>query len=176
VYGTAGSPTEEELKKRREVAEQAANWSMYRGGFLGRIAVYPRILSDKEVRPSDFEAANLVLFGTKETNLLIEKYAATAPLELNASAAATHGLVYVVPVDKHYVVVNSGLPWWTTTKTGGFGFVPAPLQAVGGMKDFLLFQGGNDNKIAEGYFDNNWNTSEADKKTLGASGVLTVKH
>jgi enterochelin esterase-like enzyme len=176
VYGTAGAPSEEELKKRREVAEQAANWSMYRGGFLGRIAVYPRVLSDKEVRPSDFEAANLVLFGTKETNLLVEKYAAIAPFELNSSAATTHGLVYVVPVDKHYVVVNSGLPWWTTTKPAGFAFVPAPLQAIGGLKDYILFQGGNDNKIAEGFFDNNWNTPEADKKTLGASGVVTIKH
>ncbi|HEX8061446.1 MAG TPA: alpha/beta hydrolase-fold protein, partial [Cyclobacteriaceae bacterium] len=68
VYGTAGNLSEAELKKRREVAEQAAAWSMYRGEFLGRIMVFPRVLSDKEVRPSDFEAANLVLFGTKETN------------------------------------------------------------------------------------------------------------
>jgi poly(3-hydroxybutyrate) depolymerase len=176
VYGTAGSPSEEELKKRREVAEQAANWSMYRGEFLGRIMVFPRVLSDKEVRPSDFEAANLVLFGTKETNTLIDKYSARAPLELNPSATGTHGLVYIIPGDNgHYVVVNSGLPWWTTNKQAGFAFVPPPLQAMFGLKDYQLFQGGNENKIAEGYFDNSWNMPEADKKIIGASGVVTVK-
>ena len=176
VYGTAGSPSEDELKKRRAVAEQAANWSMYRGEFLGRIMVFPRVLSDKEVRPSDFEAANLVLFGTKETNTLIDKYSAKAPMELNPSAAETHGLIYIIPGDNgHYVVVNSGLPWWTTNKQGGFAFVPPPLQAMFGLKDYQLFHGGNENKIADGYFDNNWSTPEADKKTISASGVVTVK-
>lgn len=177
VYGTAGNPSEEELTKRRKVAEEAANWSTYRGEFLGRIMVFPRVLSDKEVRPSDFEAANLVLFGTKETNTLVEKYSANAPLELNASATATHGLVYVMPGDNgHYVVVNSGLPWWTTNNPPQFGFVPPPLQTLFALKDFLVFTGSNDAKVAEGYFDNNWNTPEADKKALAASGVVNVKH
>lgn len=177
VYGTAGNPTEEELKKRRTVAEEAANWATYRGEFLGRIMVFPRVLSDKDVRPSDFEAANLVLFGTKETNTLIEKYSAKAPFELNTSAAVTHGLVYVIPGDNgHYVVVNSGLPWWTTNKAPGFAFMSPPLQTLFGLKDFLLFAGSNDSKVAEGYFDNNWNTTEVDKKTITASGVVTVKH
>lgn len=177
VYGTAGNPSEEELSKRRKVAEEAANWSTYRGEFLGRIMVFPRVLSDKEVRPSDFEAANLVLFGTKETNTLVEKYSAKAPLELNATAAATHGLVYVMPGDNgHYVVVNSGLPWWTTSKPPQFGFVPPPLQTLFGLKDFLVFTGSNDAKVAEGYFDNNWNTSDTDKKVISGSGVVIVKH
>ena len=176
VYGTGGNPSEEELKKRRSVAEQAANWSMYRGEFLGRIMVFPRVLSDKEVRPSDFEAANLVLFGTKETNTLVDKYSANAPFELNSSAAETHGLIYVIPGDNgHYVVVNSGLPWWTTSKSAGFAFVPPPLQYLFSLKDYQLFQGGNDTKIADGYFDGNWNTPEADKKLITASGVVTVK-
>ncbi len=177
VYGTAGNPSEEELKKRRTVAEEAANWSTYRGEFLGRIMVFPRVLSDKEVRPSDFEAANLVLFGTKETNTLIEKYSTNAPLELNAAAVSTHGLVYVIPGDNgHYVVVNSGLPWWTTSKPPGFAFVPPPLQALFGLKDFILFEGSNDKKIAEGYFDNSWNTPEDAKKTIAGTGVVSVKH
>ncbi|HMJ68776.1 MAG TPA: alpha/beta hydrolase-fold protein [Cyclobacteriaceae bacterium] len=175
VYGTAGSPSEEELKKRREVAETAANWSTYRGEFLGRIMVFPRVLSDKEVRPSDLELANLVLFGTKETNTLIEKYSPNLPMELNSSAASTHGLIYVVPMNNHYVVINSGLPWWTSTKPNQGRFVPSTLQSLGGLKDFLLFQGGNDVKVAEGYFDDNWNTPEAEKKTIAASGVVNVK-
>lgn len=175
VYGTAGSPSEEELKKRRETAEQAANWSVYRGEFLGRIMVFPRVLADKDVRPSDFAEANLILFGTKETNTLIEKYSADLPLELNVSAAGTHGLIYVVPMNGRYVVVNSGLPWWTSTKPNSGRFVPSTLQSLGGIKDFMLFQGGNDAKISEGFFDDNWKTPEDDKKTITASGVVTVK-
>ncbi len=175
VYGTAGNPSEEELKKRREVAETAANWSVYRGEFLGRIMVFPRVLADKEVRPSDFELANLVLFGTKDTNTLIEKYSADLPMELNPSAVGTHGLIYVVPVNNRYVVVNSGLPWWTTTKANQGRFVPPTLQSLGGLKDFLLFQGGNDVKVAEGYFDANWKTPEEEKKAMSGSGVVTVK-
>lgn len=175
VYGTAGSPSEEELKARREVAETAASWSVYRGEFLGRIMVFPRVLADKDVRPSDFEAANLILFGTKETNTLIEKYSANLPLELNTSASATHGLIYVVPMNNHYVVVNSGLPWWSTTKANPGRFVPPTLQSLGGLKDFLLFQGGNDVKISEGYFDDNWGTPEDAKKVISGTGVVTVK-
>lgn len=176
VYGTAGNPSQEELAARRAVAEAAANWSSYRGEFLGRIMVFPRVLSDKEVRPSDFEAANLVLFGTKETNTLVEKYSSKAPLELNASAVGTHGLVYVIPGENgHYVVVNSGLPWWTTSKPPGFAFVPPPLQTLFGLKDFLVFNGSNDNKVAEGWFDNGWKTPEDAKKIIAASGVVTVK-
>lgn len=175
VYGTAGNPTEEELRKRREVAETAANWSTYRGEFLGRIMIFPRVLADNQVRPSDIASANLVLFGTKETNTLIAEFAANAPLELSATATATHGLVYVIPKNDHYVVVNSGLPWWTTSKPPGFSFVPPPLQTLGNLKDFLLFQGGNDTKISEGYFDNNWKPLEAEKKALTASGVVTVR-
>lgn len=173
VYGTAGTPSEEELKKRREAAETAAAWAVYRGEFLGRIMVFPRVVADKDVRPSDFEGANLILFGTKETNTLIEKYSATLPLELNASAVATHGLIYVVPMNNHYVVVNSGLPWWTTTKPGQGRFVPPTLQSLGGLKDFLLFQGGNDVKISEGYFGDNWETPEEEKTAM--SSVVTVK-
>jgi predicted esterase len=175
VYGTAGNPSEEELKKRREIAETAANWAVYRGEFLGRIMVFPRVLADKDVRPSDFDAANLVLFGTKETNTLIDKFSASLPLELNASAVETHGLVYVVPVNNHYVVVNSGLPWWTSTKLGQGRFVPPNLQSLGGLKDFLLFQGGNDVKVAEGYFTNDWTTPDDAKPLITGSGVATVK-
>jgi hypothetical protein len=40
IYGTGGNPTDEELKKRRETAEQAANWSQYINAFIGRVMVF----------------------------------------------------------------------------------------------------------------------------------------
>jgi len=174
VYGTAGNPTEEELKKRKETAEQAANWSVYRGAFLGRLSFYPRVASDKEVRPSDYESANLILFGTKETNMIIEKYNAQLPFELNATAT-DYGLTYVFSINGHYITICSGLPWWLSAKPSGYS-TPPSLNGMGGFKDFILFKENTDNKVAEGFFDQNWNTSEADKKVLTGSGVVTVKH
>jgi len=174
VYGTSGNPSEEEQKKRRELAEQAAAWSTYRGAFLGRVLFFPRVASDKEIRPSDLESSNLILFGTKETNALIEKYSAQLPLELNASAA-NYGLFYTFPMNGHYITINSGLPWWTVSKPQGFYSTPQ-LMVLGAAKDFVLFKENSETKAAEGNFDQNWNTSDADKKALNASGVVTVKH
>ncbi len=175
VYGTSGNPDEEELKKRRELAEQAAAWSAYRGAFLGRLMFFPRVVSDKEIRPSDIESSNLILFGTKDTNLLIEKYSSQLPLELNPLATAGYGLFYTFPLNGHYVTINSGLPWWTVSKPQGF--YSSPQLMLGGFtKDFVLYKEYSDTKVAEGHFDQNWNTSEADKKGLAASGVVTVKH
>jgi hypothetical protein len=110
VYGTAGSPTEEELNERRELAASAAEW----GSPRMRLLTTFRVMTDREVRPSDYESANMILFGTKETNTLIARLAAKLPLELNAGAA-DYGLVYVYPNGNRYVVINSGLPWWSGT-------------------------------------------------------------
>lgn len=174
VYGTAGSPSEEELKKRRETAEQAANWSQYMNPFLNRVMVFPRVIADKDVRPSDIESANLILFGTKETNVLIEKYSPQLPMALSSTASG-YGLIYVFPMNGRYVVVSSGLPWWISTKPGQPTFTTLVRQTIPGFKDFLLFKDGNDNKIAEGFFDQEWKLSSADKSLLANSGAVQVK-
>ncbi len=174
VYGTGGNPSEQELTDRRKLAEEAANWSAYRNAFLGRIMFFPRVASDKEVKPSDFESANLILFGTKETNAIIEKYQDRLPVHLNADAK-DYGLFYTFPIDGYYVVVNSGLPWWTGYEPAGFRFMPAPLMAIAEYKDFVLFKGTSKNKLAEGYFNNNWQLQDDQKKALLSSAVVTVK-
>jgi enterochelin esterase-like enzyme len=173
VYGTAGNPSEAELKARRDIATAAADWSFYRGSFLGRIMFFPRILADKEVRPSDLESSNLILFGTKETNLLIDKYKDRLPLHLNASVS-DHGLFYVMPVDGHYVAVSSGLPWWTGPQEQNYRFPPSYAE-VPNLKDFVLFKGTLKNIIAEGYFDQNWKLPEAENKKIVASGATEAK-
>lgn len=171
VYGTGGNPTPEDLKTRLETANKAANWSAYRNAFLGRVAVYPRVVSDKEVRPSDLESCNLVLFGTKETNLLIERYSGKLPMHLNVSDA-TQGLLYIFPVDGHYVLVNSGLPWWEGQKAQGF-FSPLPHQMLGNAKDFVLYKGSMETVVSEGYFDENWQLTAEQKSKLTTNGVQT---
>jgi predicted esterase len=174
VYGTGGNPAEAEVKARMEIATQAANWSLYRNAFLGRIMFFPRVVADKDVRPSDLESCDLILFGTKETNKLIEKYSDRLPMQLNASVT-DHGLFYVFPADGHYIAINSGLPWWTDAQLQGLPFFPQPYVSLPGLKDYMLFKGSTKNIIAEGYFDHHWKLPEADAKKIASSGVITLK-
>jgi predicted esterase len=169
VYGTAGNPSEPELKSRMDIATQAANWSMYRGGFLGRIMFFPRILADKDVRPSDLENCNLILFGTKETNILIDKYKDRLPLHLNTTNT-DHGLFYVYPIDGHYVAISSGLPWWAGSQEQNYRFPPA-FNEVPNLKDYILFKGSVKTPIAEGYFDLNWKLPEVEAKKMAGATV-----
>ncbi|KAA6441087.1 phospholipase [Dyadobacter flavalbus] len=173
VYGTADNPPQEELKSRMDIANQAADWAQYRGPFLGRMMFFPRVLSDKEVRPSDLESADLILFGTKETNSLIASHADKLPLHLN-SADKDHGLFYIFPVDKHYVAISSGLPWWAGSKDEGFPFVPVMHRKLPDFKDFIFFKGSVSNMVSEGYFSENWQLTDEMKKAMAGSSVLSI--
>jgi poly(3-hydroxybutyrate) depolymerase len=187
VYGTGGSPSREELARRRAQAAAAADWPAALGGMRPLVSL--RVVADNQVRPSDLESANLVLFGTKETNSLIAKFAERLPIHLNAGAEG-YGLAYVYPVGQRYVLVSSGLPWWESGgQTGAapaaaagpaagarrrYSFLPGPPGALAGLPDFVLFQGSLGNVVAEGSFDKNWRLSEADAAKLRASGVVTL--
>jgi len=180
VYGSGGNPPREELQARREQAAKAADWSAQRV----RLLFYPRVVADRDVRPSDLESSNLILFGTKETNTLIEKFSDRLPFHLDPAGAAGYGLVYVYPVDGHYVVISSGLPWWTPPPVAPAPTAPAPrrflflggtAQAFTGFKDFILFKDSAATAIADGRFDNDWRIPEADAEKLRASGAVIVK-
>ena len=173
VYGTADKPTAEELKKRIALAQEAANWSVYRGEFLGRVMFFPRVIADTEVRPSDVETANLVLFGTKESNLVIAKYSGRLPVSLKPGVS-DYGLFYVFPVDKRYVAVSSGLAWWRGTKDDGFPFVPVAFRKLPELKDLMLFKGTSENVIVNDYFTQEWKISSEVKASLLRSGVVTI--
>lgn len=169
VYGTAGNPSEAELKARIDVANQAANWSSYRNAFLGRIMFFPRVVADRDLRESDLKDCNLILFGTAESNTIIAKHQDKLPIHLNASQK-DYGLSYVFPVDNHYVVVNSGLPWWTTTDKP----LLSHLAPLAGFKDFILFKDSFANPVAEGHFSDEWKIMPEDSKKLSAAGVVTL--
>ncbi|MGH7453637.1 MAG: alpha/beta hydrolase-fold protein, partial [bacterium] len=181
AYGTADNPSPEVLQARREQADQAASWSVDRGPFLRRVMVFPRVLADKDVRPSDLETSNLILFGTKETNSLIAKFSDRLPIQLNAAAAAGYGLVYVFPIDKHYVLISSGLPWWTVAGSGminpparrGFRPLYGPPGLLMDFNDYLLFKDGANNVIAAGRFDNNWRVPEPDAEKMKLTGAVS---
>lgn len=176
VYGTGGDPSREEVEARRAQALTAAEWSVDRGPFWGRIMVFPRVLSDRDVRPSDFESSNLVLFGTKETNTIIARFSDRLPMHLD-SAAEAYGLVYIFPVDGRYVLVNAGLPWWhangsSQDRSPFRGSVPA-FDLIG-LGDYLLFRGSVENVVAAGRFDQSWRLPEAEAQKIRATGVVSL--
>lgn len=182
VYGTGGDPTPGELEARREQAAAAADWAMNRGMF-GRVMVFPRVVSDREIRESDLETSNLVLFGTRETNSIIERFADKLPMHLH-SDAEEYGLVYIFPMNKHYVLVNSGLPWWAPKKpvgegsnrTGGFAFMQSKIDALRNYQDFVLFYEFSDNIISEGYFDEDWELPDAESAKMKSTEVITINY
>jgi predicted esterase len=177
VYGTAGNPSKEDLEKRIELARKAADWSTYRGDFLGRVMIFPRVMADKDLRPFDIESSNLILFGTKETNTMIAKYAEQLPLTWSGGEAE-NGLAYVFPVGKKYVLVNSGLPWWEAAGTSQTGVVsrlssPLTLNTLRKYGDYVIFN--KTTILAEGRFDNNWKLTGADAEKVKSSGVVSLK-
>lgn len=175
VYGTGGNATPEEVNQRRLIAEEAANWSQYRNAFLGRVMFFPRVVADYEVRPSDLESCNLILFGTKETNSLIQKYSDRLPLQLQPTATATHGLFYIFPIDGHYVAISSGIPWWTGQSAQGFRWMPAAALRLQDFKDFLLFKETSTSIVAEGNFNSQWKVQDSELKKLTESGAVIIK-
>lgn len=176
VYGTAGSPSEEERAQRQARAVEAATWSVYRGPFWGRVKVFPRVVADTEVRESDFETSHLVLFGTRATNRLIEQFSDRLPFHLDEEAVDTHGLVYTVPVDGQYVLVNSGLPWWTAAddSDGGPFANQVPALTLNGWPDFRLFVQAADSVVVEGRFDPTWRVPAEAAAPLREAGVVTI--
>ncbi len=172
VYGTAGSPSPEALLARKEQALAAADWSTSRS----KLALSFRAIADKEVTPADWASSNLILLGTKETNEQIAKLDPQLPLSLNVSAA-DFGLLFVYPVKDRYVLINSGLPWWTgaeQAKRPGLPFVPEKLRVLQGLGDYILFRGSLEDVVAEGQFGRDWKLSPAEAERMQALGSVRL--
>lgn len=173
VYGTADNPPADVLAARREQAMAAADWT----GMGGRIMVFPRVVADREVRQSDYVRSNLILFGTRETNSVIEKFADKLPMHLDPKAEK-YGLVYIFPMNRHYILVNSGLPWWTPPKnTGaqrGFAFSGSKVEALKNLGDFLLFRESPENTVAAGNFDKDWKLPADAAEALKGAGTVKL--
>ena len=172
VYGTADSPDPEEVRRRRDIATEAANWS----GPQAQLLITFRVVADAEVKDTDLLNTNLVLFGTRATNSLIARYAAELPMELNPSAA-DYGLLFVTAINGRYVVVSSGLPWWTRADQvirGAVPFVPKRFQILQSFGDYILIRGGLDRTIATGRFDVNWKLPAEAAAEIAATGAVKV--
>ncbi|MCU0459009.1 MAG: alpha/beta hydrolase-fold protein [Bacteroidales bacterium] len=174
VYGTADNPSADVLAARRAQAMSAADWI----GMGGRIMVFPRVVADRDVRPSDYVRSNLVLFGTRETNSVIEKFADRLPMHLDPKSE-NYGLVYIFPMNRRYILVNSGLPWWTPPKSSGaqgrYAFSGSKVESLKSYGDFILFREAPDDAVASGVFDNNWKLPAEALEKMKASGVVTIR-
>ncbi len=173
VYGTADSPGADDLRVRRELAEQAAAWDSERV----RLLLTFRVLADKDVKPSDMAENDVVLLGTAETNSVIAQIAARLPVELNAGAA-DYGLLYVYPNGTHYVLINSGLPWWTGSQNlrgPAFKYLPVGYVILKQAKDFLLFRGSIETSVVSGTFDRNWKLPPTAATAMLATHAVRVK-
>ena len=172
VYGTAGSGAPEEIEARRKLAETAAAWSTPRE----RLSLALPVMADRAVTAEDLDAADLVLFGTSETNSLIARLAARLPLALNPGAA-DYGLLFIAPAGKHYALVSSGLPWWTgaeEAKRGGYPFAPQSYRVLSTFGDYVLFKGSLAEVVAEGRFDRNWKVTPEAARKMQATGTVTI--
>jgi poly(3-hydroxybutyrate) depolymerase len=173
VYPTLGVQTADDLAARRHVAEQAAAWSTPRS----RLNLTLAVKADNAITQDDIDTADLVLFGTSETNSLIARFALFAlPIELSP-AAADYGLLFIASTGKHYALISSGLPWWTgaaDTHRGGYRFAPEPYRLLTTFGDYILFKGSLANVVSEGLYDSNWKIPpEAAARMLG-TGTVTI--
>jgi len=171
VYGTSGSPTPDELAQRRTQAQYAAQWSTDRE----HLRLQFPVKADTEVTSQDLDQ-DLVLFGTRASNSLIARFADHLPVELSPGAA-DYGLLLIAPAGKHYVLVSSGLPWWTGADEAGRRtnpFEPQPYAELATFGDYILFEGSLRRVIAEGRFDSDWKVPPADAAKMAQSGAVTV--
>ncbi len=172
VYGTRGRPSAEELVARRAIAERAAAWSTEREHLQLKLEVK----ADRELSSEDLDQ-DLVLFGNRETNELVARFSDRLPLALS-SGAADYGLLFIAPVGKHYVLVNSGLPWWTgaeEARRAGDRYQPQPLSELTTFGDYIVFKGSLANVVAEGRFDREWKVPAPEAAKLTATGAISVR-
>jgi hypothetical protein len=173
VYGTADSPPPDDIERRRMQAMYASDWSTPQA----RLMLTFRVMADAEVKEEDLKTANLVLFGTRETNSIIARLSSRLPLALNPGAA-DYSLTYVYPVDGRYVVISSGLPWWTRADQAlrpGMPFITPVYRTLQSFGDFILFRGGLENVITEGRFNNDWKLPAEAAERIRATGAVEVR-
>jgi len=81
-------------------------------------------------------------------------------------------------MNRHYILVNSGLSWWTPPKNTagqtGYSFQGSKVEILKKFQDFILFRESPDNIVSQGIFDNNWKIPAGAIETLKNSGAVTV--
>lgn len=171
VYGTLGAG-EEEIAARRNVAAEAAAWSSSRA----RLGLNFAVKADSAVTAADLENADVILFGTRDTNSLIARFGASLPIQLNPGAA-DYGLLFIAPIGRHYALVSSGRPWLSGAgewESPSDSFSPLTWRILSGFGDYVLFKGSIRNVVAEGRFTNSWKVAFDAAPALLNTGTVTL--
>jgi pimeloyl-ACP methyl ester carboxylesterase len=172
VYGTADGAAPDEIERRRAEAAYAAEWSTRQS----RLLLTFRTVADAEVKDTELDSSNLVLFGTRETNSIIARLSSKLPISLNPGAA-DYSLTYVYPIDTRYVIINSGLPWWTRADQAqrpGMSFINLIYRTALSFGDFIVFRGGLENVVTEGRFTNDWSLPEGAAEKMRATAAIEI--
>lgn len=155
VFGTLQNG-DDEIQARRFLQE----WDNYADG-------KPPLKADKDVTAADKLNFNLVLFGTRESNLLLKEIAADLPLEMlksgyrvgsreYSSDTKTLGLQFCYPSpfdEKRMIVVQSGLAWGSALPVN---------HKLDLLPEFIVFNETLDetdqtnHALVAGFFDDNW--------------------
>ena len=107
---------------------------------------------------------------------LIARFAPQFPITLNPGAA-DYGLLFIMASGNHFILVSSGLPWWTGAEEanrGGYRFAPEPYRLLSTFGDYILFKGSLANVLVEGRFDRNGKVAPDVAGKLRATGTVTV--
>jgi hypothetical protein len=171
VYGTAEAEGSHTVWERQEVAQRAADWA----GWKARPAVSFPVLADTDAPASQ----RLVVFGTRRTNRLLQKWSPQLPLHLREEAAGEFGLAFVYPLGDRLIAVNSGLPWWTGASRDqreGFRYqwLSLPYRLALGFPDYVLFRRSITNILHSGYFEDDWSLPAEAAGKLRGTGVVGI--
>ncbi|HEU4752030.1 MAG TPA: hydrolase, partial [Armatimonadota bacterium] len=131
----------------------------WRLGFRGEVPVR----EDRSLRDSDYEDANLILFGDPGSNEILAKVARKLPIRWTREGVKvgdkTYGpdhvpvLVYPNPLNKYrYVVINTGHTWTAKDLAASNAYLTPKLPDWAVLK----LGGSRPEVVAADYFDESW--------------------
>lgn len=172
VYGTAGDAP---ARKKDEAAARrfAQEWQRFADGV-------PPLKADRAVTAADRKNYNLILFGTRASNVILAGVADRLPVELTPAGYRLNdknfegknlGLVvcYPSPFDaRRLIIVQSGL-FWGDALPINHKFDLQPDYIV--FDDSFDITDGTNRALAAGFFDGNWRLQNAAPLPLLAPAV-----
>ena len=172
VYGTGAARGPEEIEARRKMAESAAEWSTARS----HLTLALPVKADNAVTPENSIRPTWCCSVPPTPIRRSPAWPRACRSALNRGAA-DYGLLFIAVVGKQYVLVSSGLPWWTGAEEasrGGNPFAPAPYRLLGTFGDYILFKGSLAHVVVEGRFDRNWKVPAETASKMLATGTVTI--
>ena len=157
VQGTSGT-ADQKTALAAQVAQWSADWDAFADGF-------PPVKTDAEVADQDLQSANLILFGTPETNSLLAKIAPSLPIKIGDHRYELAGRVYEGPDlglvmcypnplnPSHYVLIYTGEPYGEKLSINHKHDL---------LPDFLIFttkscgRDDTNDALCAGFFDMDW--------------------